>query len=101
MTIPVTYDPAKRRQTLHERGLDFADAVRVFGGHTLQLEDTRWDYGERRFVTVGRLRGRLVVIVWTPRGDARHIISMGKGNSREEARFAQRIEEGEGPPGPS
>jgi len=101
MTIPVTYDPAKRRQTLRERGLDFADAVRVFGGYTLQLEDTRRDYGERRFVTVGRLRGRLVVIVWTPRGDARHIISMRKGNSREEARFAQRIEEGEGPPGPS
>jgi uncharacterized DUF497 family protein len=97
MAISITFDPAKRQWTLRERGLDFADALRVFEGRTLQLEDTRRDYGERRFVTVGRLQGRLVVIVWTPRGDSRHIISMRKGNDREEARFAKRLEEGEGP----
>ena len=97
MSISVTYDPAKRRLTLSTRGLDFDDAPLVFEGRTLQLEDTRRDYGERRFLTVGRLRGRLVVIVWTPRGNARHNISMRKGNDREEARFAQQLEEGEEP----
>jgi uncharacterized DUF497 family protein len=101
MPISITCDPAKRRWTLRERRLDFADAALVFEGRTLQLEDTRRDYGERRFITVGRLRGRLVVIVWTPRGSSRHIISMRKANGREEARFAKRIEEGETTPGRS
>jgi len=97
MSIPVTYDPAKRRLTLSTRGLDFDDAPLVFNGRTLQLEDTRRNYGEHRYLTVGRLRGRLVVIVWTPRGNARHIISMRKGNDREDARFARQLEEGAEP----
>jgi hypothetical protein len=91
----IRFDPAKRLRTLHERGLDFADAAQVFDGRSLQLEDVRRDYGERRFVSVGRLRGRLVVIIWTPRGEVRHVISMRKANAREEARYAWRIEEGE------
>jgi uncharacterized DUF497 family protein len=99
--MSVSFDPAKRLRTLLERGLDFADAARVFEGRTLQLEDQRRNYGERRFVSVGRLRGRLVVIVWTPRGAVRHVISMRKANGREEARYAWRLEEGEAQDTPS
>ena len=90
----ISFDPAKRLRTLRERELDFADAEQIFGGRTLQLEDQRRDYGERRFVSIGRLRGRLVVVVWTPRGAARHVISMRKANAREETRYAWRLEEG-------
>jgi uncharacterized protein (DUF4415 family) len=38
--------------------------------------DDRWDYGEERYQTYGLLDGRLVLIVWTPRDAARHVISM-------------------------
>jgi len=89
----ISFDPAKRLRTLRERGLDFADAAEIFDGRTLQLEDRRRDYGEPRCVSVGRLRGRLVVVIWTPRGRARHVISMRKANAREEARYAWRLEE--------
>lgn len=47
--MEITYDPAKRRKTLVERGLDFEDAVHVFAGTTIALEDDRRDYGETRF----------------------------------------------------
>jgi len=30
----ITFDPAKRKKTLAERGLDFADAALVFAGVT-------------------------------------------------------------------
>ncbi len=53
--------------------------------------DDRFDYGETRYITIGLLRGRMVVLVWTPRGAARHIISMRKANDREQARFAARL----------
>ena len=31
----------------HHNGLDFADAMTVFEGTTIEVEDTRKDYGER------------------------------------------------------
>jgi hypothetical protein len=92
--VKISYDPAKRAATLRERGLDFEDAPEVFAGRTLDLPDERIDYGELRIVTVGRLRARMVVIVWTPRGSKRHVISMRKANEREQARFGQRLAEG-------
>jgi len=74
--VRISYDPAKRTRTLRERGLDFEDAVLVFGGITVEVEDLRKDYGERRIICYGRLQRRLVVIGYTPRGAVRHIFSM-------------------------
>ena len=83
----ISYDSAKRDRTLAERELDFADAGKLFAGVTLTLEDDRQDYGEPRFQTYGLLDGRLVMVVWTPRGVDRHIISTRKCNAREKARY--------------
>ena len=44
----ITFDPGKREITLVVRGLDFADAVLVFEGVTLDVQDTRKEYGEVR-----------------------------------------------------
>lgn len=86
--MPVIYDSAKREKTLAERGLDFADADIVFDGVTLEVEDTRKDYGEKRVICYGLLAGRMVVIGYTPRGADRHIFSMRKANDREQNRIA-------------
>jgi uncharacterized protein len=89
--VKITYDPAKREKTLSERGLDFKDAAKVFDGPTLTLLDDRRDYGEPRFQTYGLIGRRLVMVVWTPRGADRHVISMRKCNAREKARFQARL----------
>ena len=92
--MQITYDPAKRAETLAERGLDFEDATKVFAGLTLTLPDERQDYGEDRYQTYGLLGDRLVMVVWTPRGEDRqdrHVISMRKCNDREQARFQNRL----------
>ena len=90
--MEITFDPAKRAVTLAERGLDFEDAAELFRGDTLDSPDDRRDYGELRMLTVGHLRGRMVIVVWTPRGNARHVISMRKANAREKTRFGKRFE---------
>ncbi len=77
---------------LEDRAIDFADAVEIFSGPTLDFQDDRKDYGEIRMVTMGFLRGRMMIVVWTPRGVARHIISMRKANEREQTRFGQQFE---------
>ena len=88
----ITFDPAKRKTTLAERGLDFADAALVFAGVTLEIEDTRKNYGETRIICYGLLEGRMVVVGYTPHGADRHIFSMRKANDREKARIAPLLE---------
>ncbi len=83
----ITFDPAKRALTRERRGLDFALAGLVFGARHMTRADDRRDYGESRFISIGRLGRDVVVLVWTPRGDARRIISMRKANGREKAFF--------------
>ena len=84
----ITFDPAKRKRTFADRGLDFEDAALVFEGLTVEIEDTRRNYGEPRIICYGLLSGRLVVVGYTPRGAVRHIFSMRKANDREKARLA-------------
>ena len=88
----VIYDPEKRERTFRERGLDFEDAHLVFAGATLEIEDTRQDYGEVRIICYGMLAGRMVVVGYTPRGADRHVFSMRKANAREQARIAPLLE---------
>ena len=88
----ITFDAAKRKTTLAERGLDFADAEIVFAGVTLEIEDTRKNYGETRVICYGLLQGRMVVVGYTPRGADRHVFSMRKANEREQARIAPLLE---------
>jgi uncharacterized protein len=87
----IEFDPAKRDRTLAERGLDFARAAEVFAGRHYTAPDERAGYGEPRYVTLGLLDRRMVIMVWTPRGAVRRIISMRKANEREQARYAHRL----------
>lgn len=87
--MEISYDPEKRARTLAERGLDFDDARRVFDGAIVTYIDDRKDYGEVRWISVGYLDARLLMIVWTQRGDARHVISMRKANDREQKKFGR------------
>jgi hypothetical protein len=56
----------------------------VFAGRTITVLDSRFDYGEARFITAGYLDDRMVVMVWTQRGDTRHVISMRSCHAKEE-----------------
>ncbi|NLC36047.1 MAG: BrnT family toxin [Alcaligenaceae bacterium] len=87
----ITCDPAKRAKTFEERGLDMRMAGQVFAGKHFTASDDRADYGEPRYITIGKMEGRMVVLVWTPRGTARRIISMRKANAREHERYAHYV----------
>lgn len=90
--MPITFDPKKRDDTLAQRQLDFADSDQVFAGAHITITDDRHDYGEIRLITIGRLKGRMVVVVWTSRGDDQHVFSMRKANPREQRRYGSRLD---------
>ena len=89
--MEISYDAKKRERTLAERELDFEDAVHVFAGTTIDVIDDRRYYGEERWITFGLLNDRLVSVVWTPRGEGRHIISMRKANDREKEKYGRQL----------
>jgi uncharacterized DUF497 family protein len=92
--VKVTFDPAKRLVTLRERGIDFAtDAEKVFAGRKVTFTSDRFDYGDVRFLTIGWLNGRMVVMVWTERGADRHIISMRYCHAKEAEKLIRRFDQ--------
>ena len=90
--MSLEFDQVKKDKTLLERGLDFARAVEVFDGLHFTGQDMRMDYEEDRFITVGWLDDDMIVMVWTPRGEVRRIISMRKANDREKTLHASYLE---------
>ena len=61
--MAVEFDAAKRDAAFETRGLDMARAGEVLAGATLTVEDDRQDYGEDRFITIGFLDERMVILV--------------------------------------
>jgi len=83
MIVRFQRDEDKRRANIHKHGIDFAGVEEVFDGYTVTVEDDRFDYGERRFITVGLLASRVVTIVHTEEGDKIRIISVRKATKNE------------------
>ena len=81
------WDVEKRRRALQERGMDFADVLRIDPASVRTEADDRWDYGEVRYISTGMLDGRLVVVCWTHRQERIRIISLRKANGREQRRY--------------
>ena len=86
------WDEDKNRENFAKHGFDFKDADLVFSGSCVTFRDRRFDYGEERFITLGLLEGRVMVIAHTPRGAKTRIISMRKANRREQKAYTQRSE---------
>ena len=87
--MKIEFDPVKSAKNAEERGLpfDLTESLEWDAAHT--IEDRRRDYGERRQLAFVPLRGRLHVVCYCLRGDARRIISFRKANKREEQFYAQ------------
>ena len=87
MISQLTWHEPKRQATLADRGLDFADAHQIFNSATFEFEDVREPYGKKRMICFGYMYGRLIVVGYVLRGEARHIYSMRKANEREQSKF--------------
>ncbi len=81
--MQIEFDPDKEVRNRLRHGLGFGGAERIFAGFRIDDEDDREDYGEVRYVTLGRIGRQVVVCVWTPRGDRARIISLRKAEKDE------------------
>jgi uncharacterized protein len=80
----IRWDETKRQMNIREHGIDPAELERLFDRHTVAVEDDSETYGELRLQTLGMWRGRVVFLVWTPRGDdISHLISCRYANRKQ------------------
>jgi uncharacterized DUF497 family protein len=83
------WDHKKSRANLEKHGIAFEDALLVFDEFHMTVSDTRKNYGEKRFCTMGILgdKKRVVIIAHAYRKNKIRIISMRKANKREQKVF--------------
>jgi len=85
------WDEAKKLTNIQKHGIDFVEIDTVFAGQTVTILDSRFDYGEARFITVGLLKGNAVVIAHTETDEVIRIISVRKATKNEEIRYFKEI----------
>ncbi len=85
------WDEAKRQTNLRKHGVDFIDVPALFDGDIVTIEDSRYDYGEERFVTLGLLQGRVIAVIYTEREDYIRIISARKATKYEQRIYFQQL----------
>lgn len=84
------WDPAKAERNLMKHGIEFADAVAVLEDeHALWREDAG-DWEEDRYIAVGMDHlGRILIVVFTIRGDVIRLISARRATKNERSYYGQ------------
>jgi Uncharacterized protein conserved in bacteria len=79
------WDERKNASNFKKHGLYLADGVAVLTDeHRIEFKDSRFDYGETRIITIGRLMDEVIAVaVHTDRDGATRIISVRKANRKE------------------
>lgn len=88
----ITWDEPKRLENIRKHKIDLADLEPLFDYPMVTVEDSRESYGELRLQSLGMWQGRVVFLVWTPRGeDTAHLISCPYADRQETDDYFQAI----------
>ena len=74
----------KRKSNLKKHGFNFIDAIKVFEGATFTMRDNRFNYGVKRFLTLGMLESIIIVIALSEEDNLIRIISMREVTKNEQ-----------------
>jgi uncharacterized DUF497 family protein len=91
--MEIEFDPEKAAlNPINHDGVTFEEAAPVLlDPYALTHEDTHAQ-DERRFVTLGMGGlGRILIVVWTLRGDNPRLISAWKANKPQRSRYEQQF----------
>jgi hypothetical protein len=85
--MDIQWDRQKARENLRKHGIDFADAVTALeDDRALTIEEP--DADEERFITLGAdALNRLLVVVYTWRGESLRMISARKATAQERQQY--------------
>jgi uncharacterized protein len=81
----------KYLENIEKHQVDFVVAVLIFESDTFTEEDTRHDYGEKRYRSIGAVGEEFFVVVFTERDGKLHIISARRGGRRDRRRYCSHV----------
>lgn len=90
------WDEKKNKANYEKHGISFDEAGEIFTGEEpfLTFPDTRKDYGESRYISIGVLsKNALLVVAHTHREGRIRIISARKANKRERRKYYAYLKE--------
>jgi uncharacterized DUF497 family protein len=85
------WDQAKNRTNWRKHAIRFQTAARIFNGPVIQAPDDREDYGEQRFIAIGDVDARVVVVTYAFRGKDVRLISARKATRHEAQEYYEAI----------
>ena len=84
------WDNNKNQSNIAKHGISFEEAIAIFDDpNILNYEDTRFNYGETRFVSIGQIilvtqeKTVIIVVIHTQRNQTIRLILARKANERE------------------
>lgn len=83
------WDEAKRQAIIDSRGIDLLYGALIFDGPTLTKEDTREDYGETRYISLGLIDDVPYIVIHTERDGRTRLISTWKGGRKDYERYKE------------
>ena len=93
--MKLEWDETKNRANIRKHGFDFAEAEEMFRGALLIRPDTREEYGERRWIGIGMIQGRVAFVAFAERPeDTVRIISLRKAEHEERNEYETAIQDG-------
>ncbi len=86
------WDEDKAAKNLAKHGVSFLTAAEIFANETIERIDDREDYGELRFIALGRVETEVYRVVFAWRGEkVIRIISAQKANKNERETYYRAI----------
>ncbi len=84
MELKFEWDEDKARANLAKHRVSFLTAAAIFANEMLERIDDREDYGEIRFIALGRVEAEVYRVVFTWRGESLiRLISVQKASKDE------------------
>ncbi|WP_417768954.1 BrnT family toxin [Stappia sp.] len=89
--MQIEWDEDKRQRILKERGIDILDAALIFENAVITKIDNRQDYGEKRFISLGKVDGECYVVVHAERNGNVRLITSWKGGRDDRKEYKNRF----------
>jgi uncharacterized DUF497 family protein len=83
----MTYDPKKRKSNKRKHKVELTEGYAAFDAPMVTQEDTREYDGEQRFISLGRVKDKVVVLVWVDGETTPHLISCRKAEPHEQEAY--------------
>lgn len=78
----------KNKINITKHGVDFKYAIAMFGDRNrIEFKDARKDYGEARYITIGKIEDVVYTMVYTMRNKVHRVISVRRANRYEKQAY--------------